>query len=228
LANVVITGANRGIGLALVEAYAAAGDTVFAWARDPASASKLRALADGAGGQVRVAQADVTDDASVAAAAAGIGAAPVDVLLNVAGINPDGNGGANFDFDDWRLAFEVMAVGPFRVALALMRNLEAAGGRIVTVTSQIGASNWSSGGWYAYGAAKAAVNRAMKSFAVDAKPHGISVALIHPGHVRTRMGGGTAPLSPEQSAASIRKVAAGLDLANSGSFFNWNGELHPW
>lgn len=226
--TIVITGANRGIGLALAQVYADAGNHVIAWCRDPAKADKLRHLAGNSAGTVEIVAADVSDTASVDRAAAVLDGAPVDVLLNVAGIFHMEKGLGDRDFDGWRDSFEIMVVGPFRVAQALLPNLEKAKGRILTVTSQIGSSAWPTGGMYSYGAAKAGVNRVMKSLAVDLLDKGIAVAVVHPGHVQTDMGGPDAAITAAESANGIRNVVNGMTLENSGSFFKWDGDIHPW
>jgi NAD(P)-dependent dehydrogenase (short-subunit alcohol dehydrogenase family) len=230
MATVLITGANRGIGLELARAYAEAGDRVFAFCRAPGGADKLEALAQSSGGKLSVHAMDVADGASVAAAAKAVGAAPIDILINNAGVSggrvPSLDG---VDFDDWIETLKVMTVGPFRVVQAFLANLAAApGAKVMTVTSQMGASTWPMGGAYPYVSAKAGVNRGMKSLALDLKGQNIIVALIHPGWVRTDMGGAGADISAEESAAGIHKVIADLTMKDTGKFYKWNGEIHPW
>ena len=230
MAIVVITGANRGIGLELARAYAQAGDRVFAFCRSPGDAANLDDLTRASGGKLTVHAMDVADGASVSAAAAVVGDAPVDILINNAGVS----GGRatsleGVDFEDWVETLNVMIVGPFRVVRAFLPNLAAAAGaRVMTVSSQMGASTWPMGGAYPYVSAKAGVNRAMKSLALDLKARDIVVSVIHPGWVRTDMGGASADLSPEESAAGIHKVIADLTMADTGKFYKWNGDIHPW
>ncbi|WP_150302658.1 SDR family oxidoreductase [Pseudomonas saliphila] len=233
--NVVITGANRGIGFALVRDYLVAGDRVYAFCRSPGSASDLAALAETSEGRLTVHQMDMTDGASVAKnVQAAVKDSPVHVLLNVAGVLGGETGPLTSktftedDFADWHTAFEVMTIGPFRLIQALLPNLLAAKGKAMTVSSQLAASTWPYGGMYAYGATKAGVNRVMRSLAIDLRDQGVCVATIHPGYVQTDMGGPTADITPQESAAGIRSVVANLTLENSGDFFKWNGELHPW
>ncbi len=125
-------------------------------------------------------------------------------------------------------AFEVMTVGPFRIAQTFLPNLEKAKGKVMTVTSQLGASTWPMGGYYSYGASKAAVNRVMRSMAFDLKDKGVYVGVVHPGHVKTDMGGEGAEIEVEESASGIRNVTANLTADNTGGFFKWNGQAHPW
>jgi NAD(P)-dependent dehydrogenase (short-subunit alcohol dehydrogenase family) len=229
MANVVISGASRGIGLALVDEYAQAGDRVFAFCRDPQHASALNKLASASDGKVSVHKLDVADGRSVAEGVKAIGDAPVHVLLNVAGVLGGSKQGLHdSDFDAWHTAFEIMTIGPFRVAQALLPHLEKVKGKVVTITSQLAASTWPYGGLYAYGAAKAGVNRVMKSLSIDLRDKGIAVALVHPGYVKTEMSGPDAELTPQESASGIRKVVSALSGETTGSFFKWNGEVHPW
>lgn len=234
MANIIITGANRGIGLALVKTYLLGGDRVFALCRQPQQADQLNELAASAGGQLTVHTVDMADADSITTFAGSLKDTPVDVLLNVAGIvggRTDSLLKAPFseaDFDDWRTAFEVMTIGPFRLTQALLPNLIAARGKVMTVSSQIAASTWPRGGLYAYGATKAAVNRLMRSLAFDLRDKGVTVALVHPGWVQTDMGGANAEITPQESAAGIKQVLDGLTLEDTGKFFKWNGEEHAW
>lgn len=228
MANVAITGAGRGIGLELVKQYAQSGDRVFALCRAPEKAAELNALAAGSGGLVTVHAMDVGDDASVKAAAASTGESSIDVLLNVAGvIGGEKQGLADQAWDDWRDAFNVMIIGPLRVMQAFLPRL-GSGAKVINITSQLAASTWPYGGFYAYGAAKAGLNRMMRSVALDVKDRGIVIGLVHPGWVQTDMGGAAAEITPEESARGIRDVAASWTLDQSGDFKKWNGEAHPW
>jgi NAD(P)-dependent dehydrogenase (short-subunit alcohol dehydrogenase family) len=228
MANVAITGAGRGIGLELVKQYAQNGDRVYALCRSPEKAAELNALATGSGGLVTVHAMDVGDDASVKAAAASTGEGPIDVLLNVAGvIGGEQQGLTDQAWDDWQDAFNVMIIGPLRVMQAFLPRL-GSGAKVINITSQLAASTWPYGGYYAYGAAKAGLNRMMRSVALDVKDRGIVIGLVHPGWVQTDMGGAAAEITPEESARGIRDVAASWTLDQSGDFKKWNGEAHPW
>ena len=145
MASIVITGANRGIGFALVKAYLIGGNRIYAFCRNPQQADELNQLAASAGGQLTLHALDMADGASVDAMAEVLGDAPVDVLLNVAGVvggRADSLLDKPFteeDFNDWRTAFEVMTIGPFRLTQAVLPNLIAARGKVMTVSSQIAA-----------------------------------------------------------------------------------------
>ena len=230
MANVFITGANRGIGLELARQYAEAGDRVFATCRTPGAADSLNALAKGSGGRLTVHALDVGDGASIAACGKLVGDTAIDILINNAGIL----GGATqtleaIDFDAWTHAFKVMTIGPFRMVQTLLPNLKAAAApKVMTVTSQLAASTWPFGGSYAYSSAKAGVNKVMQILAKDLKAQNITVSMVHPGWVKTDMGGAGADITPQDSAAGIRAVIAGLTPETSGKFYKWNGEIHPW
>jgi NAD(P)-dependent dehydrogenase (short-subunit alcohol dehydrogenase family) len=228
MANVAITGAGRGIGLELVKQYAENGDRVFALCRSPGNAMDLNALASASGGKVTVHAMDVGDDASVNAAAASTSDDTIDILLNVAGVV----GGEKQGLDDqawgnWQDAFNVMIIGPLRVMQAFLPRL-GSGAKVINITSQLAASTWPYGGYYAYGAAKAGLNRMMRSVALDVKDRGIVIGLVHPGWVQTDMGGAEAEITPQESASGIRKVTAEWTLDQSGDFKKWNGETHAW
>lgn len=227
MATIAITGAGRGIGFELTRQYAEAGDRVLALCRDPDGADALQALAAASGGKVSVHRMDVGDDASVHAAAAEIGSTPIDVLLNVAGtLGPAAPELERADWAEWDHAFNVLLKGPLRVLQGFLPNM-ASGSKVVSLTSQLAASTWPYGGYYAYGAAKAGLNRLMRSVAIDLKDRGIIVGLIHPGYVQTDLGGPSADITPSESASGIRACVQAWTLERSGEFLKWNGETHP-
>ena len=230
MANVLITGANRGIGLELIRVYAEAGDRVFAFCRSPEAADKLNSLAGSSAGKVRVHAMDVGDGQSIAQAAKAVGDTPIDILINNAGVlggNPQTL--ETIDFDAWIDALKIMTIGPFRVVQTFLSNLKAAASpKVMTITSQLGASTWPYGGTYAYSSAKAGVNKVMQALALDLKGQNIAVSMIHPGWVKTDMGGAGADITPEESAAGIKSVIANLGMADTGKFYKWNGDIHPW
>jgi len=225
----LITGANRGLGLEFARQYALDGWRVMACARSP-DAPALRALADGSGSRFSVHALDVTDGAAVAALAAALAGQPVDVLLNVAGVIGDRQRFGTQDYEDWKHVLDINVLGPMRMAEAFIGHLEAGEQKkIVSLTSRMGSiADNTSGGYYVYRSSKAALNAVVKSLAIDLAPRGIIAVPIHPGWVRTDMGGASAPLSVEDSAADIRKVIAGLKAADSGRFLRHDGSELPW
>ena len=230
MANVLVTGAARGIGQELTRQYAANGDRVYACCRNSGSADVLNEMAAASGGLITVHDMDVADEASISGCAAGLNGAPLDIVINNAGVT----GGAHQSMGDtnvadWVDTFLINTVGPFLVAQALHENLKASpGSKIMTVTSQLGATTWPMGGMHSYSSTKAAVNRVMIGVAMDWKADGIAVAVVHPGYVQTDMGGAAAEITPTESASGIRSVIEGMSMDNSGSFYKWNGEDHAW
>lgn len=226
--TVAITGAGRGIGLELARQHAAAGDRVIALVRNPASAESLRELAAGAAGRLTIHAMDVADDASVKAGAAETAGEKIDVLYNVAGVL--GEVPAELESSDWAAwddLFRVMVQGPLRVLQAFLPRMEA-GAKVINFSSQLGASTWPYGGFYAYAAAKAALNRLMQSVAIDLKDRGVIVGLVHPGYVQTDMSGPSADITPAESAEGVRRITADWTIERSGDFLKWNGEPHAW
>ena len=231
MTTVLITGANRGIGLELAKHYAARGDRVLACCRQPDTAGELGKLAK-SNANVRVLGVHVADGQSVAKLKAAIGAAAIDVLINNAGMggpSAQNQSLANMDFDGWAEVFAVNTMAPLRMLQAFRPNLKAARApKAVTITSQMGALSLDMTMMYAYCSSKAAVNKVMRLASQELTADGIAVALIHPGWVRTDMGGPQASLSVDESAAGIVATIDRLDLAHTGAFLKWNGEAHAW
>jgi NAD(P)-dependent dehydrogenase (short-subunit alcohol dehydrogenase family) len=229
--TVLITGANRGIGLELAKRYAAAGNRVLACCREPAQSKDLLALGKSHKG-LTVHGVHVADGASVAALAKEIGDAPIDILINNAGMAgpaPQKQSALNMDFDGWADTLAVNTMAPLRMLQAFRGNLKAGKNpRAITITSQMGAMAVNMPVMYAYCSSKAAVNKVMKLAAAELANDGIAVGLIHPGWVRTDMGGANAEISVEESAAGIMAVIAGTTAAKTGRFQKWNGDEHPW
>lgn len=223
MATVLITGANRGIGLELARQYAAAGETVI---RTMRGADK----ADGALGEAL--PLDVTSDASAAALADLLEGRPIDLLINNAGVigpDPAHQSSASMDFPGFLSTLDANVLGPLRVTQALLPNLRAAGGaKVAVISSRMGQISTSQSGFLAYRASKASVNMVFKCLSIDLAGEGISVAMLHPGWVRTDMGGPGADLDPADSAAGIRKVLADLSIATTGRFTAYDGEALAW
>ena len=228
MANVAMTGAGRGIGFELARQHVAAGDRVFALVRHPDTATRLAAVAAASGGRLSIHTMDVADSASVKAGAADTGDEPIDILYNVAGII--GTTAPELESADWGAfdeAIEIMLKGPLRVLQAFLPRLQA-GSKVINFSSQLAASTWPYGGYYAYGAAKAGMGRMMRSVAIDLRERGIVIGIVHPGYVQTDMGGADADITPQDSASALCKLASEWTLDRSGDFYKWNGEPHPW
>lgn len=223
MSTVLITGANRGIGLALTQRFADRGDRVIGVCRHASPALEAT------GAQVE-SGIDVTDAQAVATLPARLGDTRIDTLVLNAGILTREALGQidEAGFDAMRRQFEVNALGPLRVAQALLGHL-ADGARIGIITSRMGSvADNGSGGRYGYRASKSAVNAIGKSLAVDLEPRGVAVFLLHPGYVATDMVGGTGDVSPEQAAAQLIERLDTLTLAQTGTFWHANGSALPW
>ena len=230
MSNTLITGANRGLGFEFARQYLADGWQVYAAYRDPRSASELRRLAD-KGGRLHVLRLDVTDVASVRAAAVELQGEPIDLLLNNAGIGgPRGQTIGNIDYETWARVLDVNTLGPMRVAEVFVDNVEHSKRKlIVTVTSGMGSiGDNTSGGAFAYRSSKAAVNMVMRSLAIDLAPRGITCVVINPGWVQTDMGGQHARLTAADSVAAMRHLIDKLGPTQSGKFFNYDGREFAW
>lgn len=218
--TVLITGANRGIGLALAGHYKKAGWRVYGVCRS--TSAELDEVAD----QV-IEGIDVTHAEDVARLAEALAGQRLDLLINNAGLLRDESLGS-LDFDTIREQMEVNAYAPLRVTEALLDNL-GAGSKVANVTSRMGSiADNDSGGRYGYRASKAALNAFGKSLAMDLKPRGIAVAQLHPGYVQTRMVNFGGLIPPAEAAAGIAARIEALTLENSGGFWHSNGETLPW
>lgn len=217
--QVLVTGANRGIGLELCRQFAARGDRVIGVCRqasDPLEATGVRVEAG----------VDVSDAAQLAALSKRLAGQPLDLLVNNAGILVRDSLEA-LDTDGMEAQFRVNALGPLLTTRALLAHL-GRGARVAIITSRMGSiDDNSSGGYYGYRMSKAAVNMAGRSLARDLHDRGIAVALLHPGMVATEMTGGQG-VPVETAAAGLLARMDELDLANSGGFWHAEGYPLPW
>lgn len=226
--TILITGANRGIGLALTQACLAAGHKVIATVRDLEQAEPLHALE--AGVALVVHSLHVTRSKSVKAMVAALAGTPIDVLVNNAGVFGGQQQGIDaMDYDAWTEALSVNAMAPFRLTTALLPNLRLSEqARVVTISSQMGALSSDSGGHYAYRSSKAAANKLMHCLAQDLAADGITVCPVHPGWVQTDMGGAEADITPQQSADGLLALIERIGPTESGRFWNYDGTELDW
>jgi NAD(P)-dependent dehydrogenase (short-subunit alcohol dehydrogenase family) len=232
--TVLITGANRGLGLGLVRAYLEDDWDVIAVSRS--SSAELDKIANS---QLSVQLCDLTDDNDLTGLAATLGEEPLDVLINNAGRMARSGSVASedsqqsfghFDRALWHDMFDINLFTPMRLAELLAGNLaRAERGRIVTISSMLGSMELNtSGGIYAYRASKAGVNAIMKSMSVDLAERGITAIAQHPGWVRTDMGGPGADIDIETSVNGMKAVIDGLTPADSGKLLSYDGSVMPW
>ena len=218
--TIAITGANRGIGLALCEAYLARGAKVWALCRE--ASDELRA----SGAQI-IDGIDLNGDEGFSRMQAALDGVQIDILINNAGILGNESLDA-LDCESVRRQFEINALAPLRVTQALRASL-GKGAKIGFITSRMGSiADNGSGGYYGYRMSKAALNAAAMSLANDLRSSEIAVALLHPGFVQTRMVGFGGEVSALSAADGLVQRLDELTLANSGTFWHANGEVLPW
>ena len=238
--TLLITGANRGLGLELVKQFDARTWRIHACCRAPDEAGELRDIAAGPDGRVRVPALDVTDFDAIGSLANALGAEPIDVLFNNAGIMEvrqrplDQQGEAqsfgSIDYEEWRQILRVNVLAPMRMAEVFAGNVAASERKtIVTMSSILGSiAMTDSCRWVGYRASKAAVNMMTRGLASDLRESGITAVCLHPGWVRTDMGGAGADLTPEESAHGIAEVVDGLTPDQSGRYLTYDGGELPW
>jgi NAD(P)-dependent dehydrogenase (short-subunit alcohol dehydrogenase family) len=225
--TVLVTGANRGLGLGLARVYLEDGWQVIAAVRQ--SSAELEALQND---RLEIRRLDLCDDQELAALAAAFGDRPLDVLINNAGrmARPKHQGLGHFDRALWHDLFDINLFTPMRLIELFAGPLERSErGCIVTLSSALGSIEQNDdGGLYAYRASKAGVNALMKSLAVDLAGRGVIALALSPGWVRTDIGGPRADLDVETSVRGMKKVIDGLRPEDSGKFLSWDGRELPW
>lgn len=226
--NLLITGANRGIGLEFVKQYAKDGWRVFACCREPESAHELQALAK-AHRNVQVIALDVAEFDQIDVLATALKNYKIDLLINNAGIYPPSDFN-HVHYEDWETAFKVNSIAPFKMVKAFTPHLSRGQlKKVATLSSKMGSlDDNTSGGSYIYRTSKTAVNMVMKSLALDLHAIGISVVILHPGWVQTDMGGSNALINTQTSVTGLRKVIANLSLHNTGRFIAYDGQEIAW
>jgi len=235
MSTILITGASRGLGLEFSRQYADAGWRVIATCRHPQTATGLAELRN----NVSVRELDITDASEVMALATDLKWVAIDVLLNNAGIRGPQDETATFgqlDIETWLKVMHVNAMAPLKVTEAFLDHVRNSERRtIVFISSRAGSisergrlSHHEHGGPYIYRASKAALNAGARSLAYDLLPQGIGVLVLHPGWVRTEMGGPEATIDVQTSVAGMRSVIDQFTLAQSGTFQSYEGQIIPW
>lgn len=221
MGTVLITGANRGIGLEMAKQYADNGWNVIGTARDTEKATDLNAISN-----VKTMQLDAADDSSVDSFTRALGDQPIDIYINNAGIY----GPQEFDRDGWLELMNVNVVAPVKLANALKDNVaKSSDKKMVVISSQVGSiAENESGDMMYYRSSKAAVNQAWKSLANQWKDDGLTLTMLHPGWVQTDMGGPHADLTPQESVSGMRQVIDNLGPDKTGTFHDYSGREIPW
>jgi len=221
---VVVTGGNRGLGLEFCRQLQRLDAQVIATARDPRAAIDLRAL------EIRIEPLDISVPDSIDTFVERLGGIPVDMLINNAGMGGGENGVSSLDFSQIERLIAINSLGPLRLTQALLPVLRCGNSRrIVHITSQMGSlTSNTEGGYYGYRASKAALNMFHRCLAAELAGKGFVCVALHPGWVRTGMGGNHAPISPEESVRGLLGVIARLTQRDNGRFFDYTGAELPW
>jgi len=222
VATVLITGAGRGLGLEFARQYAAQGWRVHACARRPESLAQLKGVV--------AHPLDVRDARQIEALAAALAGEAIDLLINNAGIyGPRTDSLRKLRDEEWLEVFRVNSVAPLRVALALADNVARSKMRLmVFITSQMGSIARAGAGAHPYRMSKAALNAGVRVLSLELAGRGITCVVLHPGWVRTDMGGPGGALDPATSIAGMRAVIAGLKPSDNGRFLAYDGAEMPW
>ncbi len=226
--TVLITGANRGLGLKYVQQYAADGYRVIATARTLSSDSALARLA-ASDSHISCHALDVGSVAAIRQLANTLAGQRIDVLISNAGVYPESRWGETC-MQSWQMAFQVNTMATYFLAEAFLPHLsQAQPGKLIAMSSKMGSvADNSSGSSYIYRTSKAALNMLVKSLALDLQPSGVLVAALHPGWVRTDMGGPRGLIDTRTSVAGLRRVIANLSAETSGHFLAYDGQPIPW
>ena len=228
--TILITGCNRGIGLEMTRQFAGDGWQVIATCRNPSAAWELSELAE-ANDNIEIHALDVTDYQQMADLAADLDGRQLDILLSNAGYyGPKGVALGNVDVDAWREVLEANTIAPYKLVETFYPRLAGSRYKVVGIlSSKVGSiADNSSGGGYLYRSSKTAVNQVVKSLSIDLADEGIKVLALHPGWVKTDMGGPNALISTEESVAGLKKVLLDATAEDSGHFFNYDGSAIPW
>ena len=228
--TILLTGANRGIGLELTEQFAADGWAVLACCRSPDDAEALRVLSEQYPA-IELHALDVTDYEQMKSLSVELRDRPIDILLSNAGIyGPRGHGFGEIDPAQWREVLEVNSPEPLMLVQSFVDQVAASQQKLVAVvSSKMGSiGDNGSGGKYIYRSAKTTVNQVVKSLSIDLAGRGISAITLHPGWVQTDMGGANAEIGTDKCASGLKAILQTAGPAQSGQFIEFNGDSIPW
>ena len=229
--NIMVTGASRGIGLEMVRYGIEQNWRIFACCRHPQQAESLLSSAKLANGRVSVHVADMEELATVQALAYELRNEPIDILINNAGIyGSSKNRFGQVDVQSWHNTFQVNSIAPLKVAEALIEQVKMGDKKIIAcMSSKMGSmEDNSSGGSYIYRSSKAALNAVVKSMSIDLKEDGIKCVALHPGWVKTNLGGPNAEISTRECVTNLFDILLNLNEEDSGRFIDMDGTTIPW
>ena len=222
--TVLITGASRGLGLEFVKQFHGDGWEVIATCRDPDNAKDLASI-----GGIKMYPLDVTQEDSILGLKSVLAGQTIDILINNAGIIGQRDGFGTLDYIAWSRAMETNVFGPLRVSEALIENvLSSSSKKMIFITSRMGSIAEASPNAYVYRSSKTALNMAVKCLSLELAPKGLTAVLFHPGHVKTDMGGASAPVTPEISIAGMKNQITKLTSSENGGFLSYDGSSIPW
>tara|TARA_Y100000590_G_scaffold145991_1_gene167845 strand:- start:2026 stop:2718 length:693 start_codon:yes stop_codon:yes gene_type:complete len=230
MATILVTGANRGLGIEFVEQYLNEGNEVIATYRSENSSIDLFEMGNERS-NLKLLQLDVSSNKSLDSFAENLGNSPIDIFINNAGVyGPRNSSFGNVDEENWIPAIKINAIAPVLLTQLIIKNIRAGTDKkLIYITSKMGSIDDNKGGGaYVYRGSKTALNAVVKSLSVDLKNENIAVALIHPGWVKTDMGGPNALIDKDTSVRGMTEVISNLDISSTGNFFNYDGTIIPW
>jgi NAD(P)-dependent dehydrogenase (short-subunit alcohol dehydrogenase family) len=217
--TILITGANRGIGLEFARQYSKGGWNVVATTRSPYS--ELDALG------ASIVPLDLSDPESVLALTKMI-EQPLDLLIANAGTSHPMNAANAQDARDWATMMMVNCIAPYMLGKMLLPRLADACGKLIAISSGMGSIDRNNGGWLPYRTSKSALNMAWSTLAIEARGDGVPAVMLSPGWVKTRMGGAGAKITPQESVCAMRTLIDGFTIEDSGRFLGHDGSEIPW
>ena len=230
MATILVTGANRGLGIEFVEQYLNEGNDVIATYRNENSSIDLIEMGNERS-NLKLHQLDVSSNKSLNSFAENLGDSPIDIFINNAGVyGPRNSSFGNVDEENWIHAIKINAIAPILLTQLIIKNIRlGADKKLIYITSKMGSIDDNKGGGaYVYRSSKTALNAVVKSLSVDLENEGMTVALIHPGWVKTDMGGPNALIDKETSVRGMTEVISNLDISSTGNFYNYDGSIIPW
>ena len=230
MATILVTGANRGLGNEFVEQYLNEGNDVIATYRNENSSMDLIEMGNERS-NLKLLQLDVSSNKSLNSFAENLGDSPIDIFINNAGVyGPRNSSFGNVDEENWIPAIKINAIAPILLTQLIIKNIRlGADKKLIYITSKMGSIDDNKGGGaYVYRSSKTALNAVVKSLSVDLENEAMTVALIHPGWVKTDMGGPNALIDKDTSVKGMTEVISNLDISSTGNFYNYDGSIIPW
>ena len=230
MTNVLITGANRGLGLGFVKNYLGKDVNVVSTTRDIKGSKELLALKEIFRDKLEIFELDLIKESAGDTIANLIGDRPIDILINNAGVGSTNQHFEAVSPNPWLEVLKVNLIAPLMITQSIINNVKKGSDKkIYFLSSQLGSiGDNASGGMYIYRSSKTGLNQVVKSLSVDLKPQGITVVSLHPGWVKTDMGGPNAPVSIDESIEGMMQVIDATDIRDTGRFLNYDGKELPW